>query len=276
MVMTGTDAPTKQMNAIHHNAAPESDPMAATRPMNAVPKASPEVSADPNADTKPMNAIHTADFKRIEMDANSDTKPMDAIHISDLKKAPQHSNMEATRQVDAVPVRTAKPQTAETRTRVDIPALEAAPTHYTEYKKTKLTSRGAKFFWTIFALTLPLTLLAAVVYFGIFALCVVSVATLIVACFIIVAAIVIAGSLAALIGLIYGVIQMFTSVGIGIYEVGVAIVVSGLAVVLSVLVYLLATRALPYLLKQLIAFTKHTLGQIPGLVDRAREECNKL
>jgi uncharacterized membrane protein len=222
-----------------------------------------------------MNAIHTADFNRIEMDSNSDTKPMNAIHISDLKKAPQ-SNMEATRQVDTIPVRTAKPHTTEARTRVDIPAQESTTTHYTEYKKTTLTPRGSKFFWTIFALTLPLTLLAAIVFFGIFALCMVSVVTLIVACFIIVAAIVIAGSLACLIGLIYGVIQMFTAVGIGIYEIGVAIVVSGLTVILSVLVYLLATRVLPYLLKQLIAFTKHTLGQIPGLVDRAREECNKL
>lgn len=275
MVMTGNDAPTKQMNAVHNGSAAQNDPMAATKEMNAVRKNDGNDQTDLNAATKQMDAIHTADFKRIEIDTMSDTKPMKALHINDLTK--NHSAaMAETKQVDAVPIRTPKPQPAEAKTRVDIPAQEMPHTHYTEYQKTELTKRGAGFFWTIFALTLPLTLLITIVYFGIFALCVVSVAALIVGCFIIVAGIVIAGSIAALIGLIYGVIQMFTAVGIGIYEIGVAIVVSGLTVILSVLVYLLATRVLPYLLKQLIAFTRHTLGQIPGLVDRAREECNKL
>ncbi len=280
MVMTGNDAPTKQMNAVHNGSAAQNDPMAATKQMNAVRKNDGNNQTDPNAATKQMDAIHTADFKRIEIDTMSDTKPMKALHINDLTKNHCEANhsaaMAETKQVDAVPLRTPKHQPAEAKTRVDIPAQEMPHTHYTEYHKTELTKRGSGFFWTIFALTLPLILLITIAYFGILALCVVSVAALIVGCFIIVAGIVIAGSIAALIGLIYGVIQMFTAVGIGIYEIGVAIVVSGLTVILSVLVYLLATRVLPYLLKQLIAFTKHTLGQIPGLVDRAREECNKL
>ena len=69
---------------------------------------------------------------------------------------------------------------------------------------------------------------------------------------------------------------MFVSLGIGLYEIGVGVVVCGLAMVLCVLVYLLATRVLPYLLRQLVAFNRHTLGQLPVLMDRAREECNRL
>ena len=88
--------------------------------------------------------------------------------------------------------------------------------------------------------------------------------------------IVIAASLASLVSLIYGVTQMFVSLGIGIYEIGLGVVVCGLAMITSVLVYLLATRVLPYLLRQLMAFNRHTLGQLPTIMNRAREECNRL
>ena len=159
------------------------------------------------------------------------------------------------------------------------PPLKLIPTPkaiHTEYKKTELTSRGAKFFWTFFVLLLPLIGLAFLAFFGIFALCVLSVCALIVICFMVLAAAVIAGSIICLVSLIYGIIQMFASLGIGLYEVGLGIVASGLTVLVSVLVYLVGTRVLPYLLKQLLAFTGHTLGQLPGIWDRAREECNKL
>ncbi len=261
-------------DAVAHPMA-ENDNAQATKQMNAVPRGA--SGADLMAETKQMNAVHTSDFRRPELNPMAETKEIDAVSINTGGfKKPDVRRMEETKKVNAVQMPPRAQQVTEDKTRTNIPAQDKSRTHYTEYKKTELTPRGAKFFWTIFALTLPLTLLAAVLYFGTFALCVVSVAALIVGCFIIMGCVVIAGSLIGLVGLIYGVIQMFTSVGIGIYEVGVAIVVSGLTVILSVLVYLLATRVLPYLLKQLIAFTKHTLGQLPGLVDRAREECNRL
>lgn len=218
--------------------------------------------------------------------AFEETKEIEAIvNKPHTKKAPV--SMEETRQNIPVkaPVRNnPKAAAAETRQMKAAPANnpqppvapEAGRPHYTEYKKTKLTPRGANIFWTITALASPLIVAALAVYFGIFALCVVSVVAMIVMCFILVCGIVIAASLACLISIIYGITQMFVSFGIGLYEIGVGVVVCGLAMIASVLVYLLATRVLPYLLKQLVAFHRHTWNQIPVFVDRARKECNSI
>jgi len=279
VTVTESDAPTRQMDA-QRPASAGKDPMAETKQMNAVPSGQAKrTGVDTMAETKPMNAVHTADFKRIDPNSMADTRPIDAVNTSNFQKI-RRSSMDETRQADAIPVGNMRRAPSAQQTRTDTPVVPApkenAPTHYTEYKKTRLTSRGAKFFWTIAVLTSPLWILAAALYFGIFALCMVSVAALVVGCFILLCGIVIAASLACLVSLIYGVTQMFVSLGIGLYEIGVGIVVCGLAMAASVLVYLLATRGLPYLLRQLVAFNRHTLGQLPGLMDRAREECNRL
>lgn len=230
------------------------------------------------------------DEERAEIIADASSEPVVTDNrVSTKKVSVQHSApaaenpaMAQTKKADAIHTPAPAPA-ADEPTRTDISAAAEINTdpksntgHYTEYHKTELTSRGAKFFWTFFILLLPLIGLAFLAFFGIFALCMLSVCALIAVCFIILAATVIAGSIICLVSLIYGVVQMFASPGIGIYEVGLGIVSSGLTVLLSVLVYLVGTRVLPYLLKQLLAFTGHTLGQIPGIWDRAREECNKL
>lgn len=274
VVATDSSSDTKQINAQRPAVSKTIDPMAETKAMNAVP--APSKKSDVSmAETKQMNAVHTADFKRVDPASMADTRPINAVNTSNFQKVRQNT-MAQTRQADAIPVSNVRRNPADDSTKVNIPASDFAPTHYTEFKKTKLTPRGAKFFWTIFALTSPLIAFAFIVYFGIFALCVVSVAALIVGCFILMCSIVIAASLASLVSLIYGVTQMFVSLGIGIYEIGLGVVVCGLAMITSVLVYLLATRVLPYLLRQLMAFNRHTLGQLPTIMNRAREECNRL
>lgn len=273
VVVTDSNYNTKQINAQRPAANIKSDPMAETKAINTVPARKPAI--DTMAETKQINAVHTADFKRADPDSMAETRPVTTVNTSNFQKIRQNS-MAETRQADAIPVANTRRAPTEDSAKPASPASDFAPPHYTEYKKTKLTQRGAKFFWTIFALTLPLIALAFIVYFGIFALCVVSVAALIVGCFILMCGIVIAASLSCLVSLIYGVTQMFVSLGIGIYEIGLGVVVCGLAMIASVLVYLLATRVLPYLLRQLVAFNRHTLGQLPTIVDRAREECNRL
>lgn len=207
------------------------------------------------------------------------TEPVDATRLNLPPVAPiphTYEDIDATR----INMATAAPSNAPVQndaTRVNMtPAPEAIKHHYTEYKEVELTPRGKKFFWTGFALTLPITLLITIAFFGLYALCMASVAALIVACFAIVGVIVILGSLICLVGIVFGVITIFTSLGIGIYEIGVGIVVSGVTLLLGVGVYLLATVALPYILRQLSAFFRHTLAQVPTLLDRIKEECNHL
>lgn len=161
-------------------------------------------------------------------------------------------------------------------TRVDTPAQKKKGRHYTEYTSVALTPRGKKFFIGGAVLFSPVILLAALLFYGIFAICLASVAAIIVAIFVILALLVIVGSLACLVGIIYGIIQIFSSIGIGLYEIGVGIIASGVTVVVSVLLYYLATVAMPYLMRQLVAFFKYFMSRVPLSVERLKERCNRL
>ena len=161
-------------------------------------------------------------------------------------------------------------------TRVDTPAQKKKGRHYTEYAGVNLTPRGKKFFVGGIVLFSPLILLAAIAFYGIFAICLASVAAMIVATFVILAGFVMLGSIACLVGIIYGIIQIFTSIGIGLYEIGVGIIASGVTIVISVLLYYLATVAMPYLMRQLVAFFKHFMSRVPLSVERLKERCNRL
>ncbi len=161
-------------------------------------------------------------------------------------------------------------------TRVDTPAQKKKGRHYTEYTGVTLTPRGKKFFWGGAVLFSPIILLAAVLFYGIFAICISSVAAMIVAIFVFLALFVMVGSIACLVGIIYGIIQIFTSIGIGLYEIGVGIIASGVTIVISVLLYYLATVAMPYLMRQLVAFFKHFMYRVPLSVERLKERCNRL
>ncbi len=161
-------------------------------------------------------------------------------------------------------------------TRVDTPVQKKKGRHYTEYAGVNLTPRGKKFFVGGIVLFSPLILFAAILFYGIFAICLASVAAMIVATFVIMAGFVIIGSIACLVGIIYGIIQIFTSIGIGLYEIGVGIIASGVTIVISVLLYYLATVAMPYLMRQLVAFFKHFMSRIPLSVERLKERCNRL
>ncbi|MBR4071809.1 MAG: hypothetical protein IKK26_04580 [Clostridia bacterium] len=277
-VNTGNDpmAETKNISTIPPQAKKVSaDAMAETKQMNAIGSAGAKKANASMAETKQINAIHTSDSKKVDPNSMAETKPITAVNTSNFQKV-RRDTMAETRQANTIPATNVRKNPVADNSSNNAPQTDFAPPHYTEYKKIKLTSRGAKFYWTIMTLTSPLIALAFIVYFGILALCMVSVAALIVGCFIVLCGIVIAASLACLVSLIYGVTQMFVSLGIGLYEIGVGVVVCGLAMVTSVLVYLLATRVLPYLLRQLMAFNRHTLGQLPTIMNRAREECNRL
>ena len=84
-------------------------------------------------------------------------------------------------------------------TRVDTPAQKKKGRHYTEYTGVTLTPRGKKFFWGGAVLFSPLILLAAILFYGIFAICLASVAALIVATFVFLALFVMVGSIACLV-----------------------------------------------------------------------------
>ena len=161
-------------------------------------------------------------------------------------------------------------------TRVDNPVGKKKGRHYTESSGVTLTPRGKKFFVGGAIALSPVILLAALAFYGVFALCIASVVALMIALFVLLALLVIVGSVACLVGIVYGITQIFTAIGVGLYEIGVGIIASGVTIVVSVMVYYTATVAMPYIMRQLVAFFRQVMGRAPLFIERVKEECNKL
>ena len=80
-----------------------------------------------------------------------------------------------------------------------------------------------------------------------------------------------------LVGLIWGITQIFAShIGIGIYEMGLGVVIGGAALGAGILIYNFSVVVLPRFLKHLISFEGYCLRHVGPMLDRMREECNRL
>lgn len=146
-----------------------------------------------------------------------------------------------------------------------------------EEGRVALTKRGRAFFWSIAVLTSPVTIVASLLVLLVFALGIATVCALIAGVFVLVCAEAVAGGGFTLVGLIYGAIEIVGgSLGTGIYEMGLGICCGGIALAVGILTYNVATVALPYALRQLIAFEGYALKRVGPMLDRFREECNKL
>jgi len=146
-----------------------------------------------------------------------------------------------------------------------------------ENKKVELTKRGKAFFWTIAVGTSPITLACAVAVLAVFALGILTVCALIVACLVLVCAEAVLGSCITLVGVIYGAIQMIEgNMATGLFEMGLGIAVGGLALALGILTYNFAVLVLPYAMKQLLTFEGYSLKRVGPMINRFREECNRL
>lgn len=144
-------------------------------------------------------------------------------------------------------------------------------------EKTVLTKRGKAFFWGIAVATSPLTILLALLVLAVFAFGIVAVCAVIAMTFVLVCAEAVLGSGLTLVGIIYGAIEIVQGhPGIGIYEIGLGICCGGLALCLGILTYNLAVLGLPYLLKQLLSFEGYCLKRVGPMLERFREECNRL
>jgi uncharacterized membrane protein len=146
-----------------------------------------------------------------------------------------------------------------------------------ENKKVELTKRGKAFFWSIAIGTSPLSFTCALAVLAVFALGIITVCALIVACLLLVCAEAVVGSALTLVGVIYGAIQMIEgNTATGLFELGLGIVSGGIALALGILTYNFAVLVLPYGLKQLLTFEGYCLKRVGPMINRFREECNRL
>lgn len=179
-----------------------------------------------------------------------------------------------SRPAPAVPPQEA-PAPKPKRQQIEIPD-DDDDEYYTYAPGKDVTTRGMLLFWVGLFLTLPLTLGLAAVLFGAFAVLFVGLAALIVgliAALIVVAA---CGAGVSLVGIIFGITQLFTFLAAGIYEIGLGVMVAGIVLFVSILLYNIAIRFLPWLISVLSNFLGWICGKIKTLFFVVRRECYKL
>lgn len=146
-----------------------------------------------------------------------------------------------------------------------------------EEEKVVLTKRGRGFFVGIAIATAPFTLILALLVLSVFAIGIVAVCAFIAASLLAVCGEAVVGSGLTLVGVIYGAIEIVSgNMATGIYEIGLGICCGGVALCLGILTYNFAVVLLPYFLKQLIAFEGYCLKRVGPMLNRFREECNRL
>ena len=179
-----------------------------------------------------------------------------------------------SRPAPAVPPQEA-PAPKPKRQQIEIPD-DDDDEYYTYAPGKDVTTRGMLLFWVGLFLTLPLTLGLAAILFGAFAVLFVGLAALIVgliAALIVVAA---CGAGVSLVGIIFGITQLFTFLAAGIYEIGLGVMVAGIVLFVSILLYNIAIRFLPWLISVLGNFLGWICGKIKTLFFVVRRECYKL
>ncbi len=131
-------------------------------------------------------------------------------------------------------------------------------------------------FYTIFACTSPIwgfvaLLGAAAFLFAVGALSV-SIVLLIVGIFVGVAV----GTTLSLVGIIYGITQLFEYVPIGMYEIGLGIMIGGFVMLIGILAYNTAIRLIPYLIKQIMVLLSFTIHKCIELYYYVKGRCADL
>lgn len=140
----------------------------------------------------------------------------------------------------------------------------------------KSTVKGVTVFWSLLILTLPISLAFLSIIFGTFILCFASLIALIIIGVAGLIALVAAGTGVSLIGIIFGITQLFSFVAAGIYEIGLGVMVAGAVLFVSVLIYNFSIRFLPWVITRVGTLLKYVCGKLKTLFLYIRRECYKL
>jgi len=130
-------------------------------------------------------------------------------------------------------------------------------------------------YWIVIILTIPLSvpLFLTILFLFITAFSILAVTIVFLVAGLIF--LIVAGTGLSLIGIIYGVTQIFKSLPIGLFEIGFGVIIGGSAMLLGILVYNTAIRFLPFVIKYLIAFFMFTIRKIKDLFKFIKRECAK-
>ncbi len=148
---------------------------------------------------------------------------------------------------------------------------------YFEYSsEAEPTTRGMLIFWIGLLLTLPIWLGLLAVMFVVFIALFVALSALIVVGVAAIIAIVTVGAGIALVGIVFGITQLFTFPAGGLYEIGLGVMIAGAVLFVAVLLYNFSIRLLPWLITQLGVLLKFLCRKLKELFLHIRRECYKL
>ena len=148
---------------------------------------------------------------------------------------------------------------------------------YFEYSPESGTSaKGMILFWLGFFITLPLTVTILAGIFLVFAALFIGLAALVVAGCVLLAGLVAVGAVVSLVGIIFGITQLFSFVAAGIYEIGLGIMVAGTVLFVSVLIYNVSVRFFPWVISLVGTLMGFVYGKLKDLFLFIRRECYKL
>lgn len=160
------------------------------------------------------------------------------------------------------------------RRKLELP--EEDDEYYSYEPGSDVTTRGMLTFWTGLFLTLPITLALAVVLFGAFGALFAGLAGLIVGLIVVLIAVAACGAGVSLVGIVFGITQLFSFLSAGIYEIGLGIMVAGAVLLVSILLYNIAIRFLPWVIARLADLLGFVCGKLKNLFFVVRRECYKL
>ena len=148
---------------------------------------------------------------------------------------------------------------------------------YFEYSaEAEPSTRGMLIFWIGLLLTLPIWLGLLAVMFVAFIALFVALSALIVVGVAAIIAVVTVGAGIALVGIVFGITQLFTFPAGGLYEIGLGVMIAGAVLFVAVLLYNFSIRLLPWLITQLGVFLKFLCRKLKDLFLTIRRECYKL
>jgi len=141
---------------------------------------------------------------------------------------------------------------------------------------SKASSKGFYIFWLVFIFTLPITVTLAAAFFGLFIGVFAALSALIVGLIAALIGLVAVGAGVSLVGIIFGITQLFSFAAAGVYEIGLGVMIIGVVMLAGILIYNFAIRFLPWLIRKVWQLLVFTCGKIKVLFLFARRECYKL
>lgn len=137
-------------------------------------------------------------------------------------------------------------------------------------------SPNSRMFWILFAVSLPVTIPLAILGFAVFAAMWVALAALIVAAVVALVGVVAGGTATSLVGVVYGITKLFSSLPVGLYEIGLGVMVGSAVMFAGILLYNFAIRLLPWLMRLVGRLFMYVCRQLGVLFRFLRRECAKL